>query len=345
MTPTFVHCHLHSEFSLSDSTIRIKQLVNRCAASGMPAVAITDNCNLFALVKFFSAAEKAGIKPIAGADVFLEDGQSGYHRLTLLCQNQDGYLSLSRLISRAYLEDHSQEIPVIKADWLFADNKGLLVLQGRQSPLAHLMQSDSTDAIHRVAQWLSIFPNRLYIEITRLGFPEELAFNNRAIAFANQHQLPLLASNDVRFLDAEDFEAHEARVCIASGRVLDDPKRPKLYSPQQYLKSPEEMTALFSDLPEAIKNSVELAKRCNLELSLGTYFLPDFPIPEGHSLDSWISKQATDGLQARLEKHAHAPNLTIQNYQSRLELELGVIVSMGFTGYFLIVADFINWAK
>lgn len=345
MTPTFVHCHLHSEFSLSDSTIRIKQLVKRCAEAGMPAVAITDNCNLFALVKFFTAAEKAGVKPIAGADVFLEDGQSGYYRITLLCQNQDGYLSLSRLISRAYLEGHYHETPVIKADWLFADNNGLIVLHGRQSPLAHLMQTDSTDAIKLTAQWLSLFPNRLYIEMTRLGFPEELSFNSRAIAFANQHQLPLLASNDVRFLNHEDFEAHEARVCISSGRVLDDPKRPKLYSQQQYLKTPEEMSALFEDLPEAIQNTVELAKRCNLELSLGTYYLPDFPIPEGYSLDSWITKQATDGLNARIKKHSISPNLQIADYYDRLALELGVIVSMGFTGYFLIVADFINWGK
>ncbi len=346
MTPTFVHCHLHSEYSLTDSTIRIAQLVNRCVALGMPAVAVTDNCNLFALVKFFSAAEKAGIKPIAGADLFLDNGKSGYFRITVLCQNQQGYLSLSNLISRAYLEYHFHETPVIKPEWLFECHEGLIILQGRQSPLAHLMQqTTSAEAISQTAQWLSLFPHRLYIEITRFGVPDETDYNNRAIAFANQHQLPLLASNDVRFLEEDDFEAHEARVCISSGRVLDDPKRPKLYHQQQYLKSPEQMLALFEDIPEAIKNSVELAKRCNLKLSLGTYYLPDFPIPDGYDLGSWITKQATDGLNARLEKNERAANLSFDDYQNRLTLELNVIVSMGFTGYFLIVADFINWAK
>lgn len=346
MPPTFVHCHLHSEFSLSDSTIRIPELVQRCAELGMPAVALTDNCNLFALVKFFKAAESAGIKPIAGADLFLDNGQSGTHRITALCQNHQGFLSLSRLISRAYLEGHQNEIPVIKAEWLFADNEGLIILQGRHSPLAHLIQqADNSDAIGQIAEWLSLFPRRLYFEISRLGLPDEAPFNTRAIAFANQHQIPLLASNDVRFLVADDFEAHEARVCISSGRVLDDPKRPKAYHPEQYLKSPEQMAVLFQDIPEALSNTVELAKRCNMELSLGTYYLPDFPIPDGYTLESYITRQATDGLIARLEKNAHSPNLMLEDYYSRLKLELDVISSMGFTGYFLIVAEFINWSK
>ncbi|HWR95531.1 MAG TPA: DNA polymerase III subunit alpha [Arenimonas sp.] len=346
MTPSFVHCHLHSEFSLTDSTIRIGQLVKRCAELGMPAVAVTDNCNFFALVKFFKAAENAGIKPIAGADLFIDGGPSGLFRITALCQNHAGYLSLSRLISRAYLEGHHQETPVIRPEWLFADNDGLIILQGRNSPLAHLMQqAGKPDAISQTAEWLSLFPRRLYLEITRLDLPDESAFNTRAIAFAKQHQVPLLASNDVRFLDAGDFEAHEARVCISAGRVLDDPKRPKAYHPQQYLKSPEQMAELFQDIPEALRNTVELAKRCNLELSLGTYYLPDFPIPQGHTLESWITKQACDGLDARLEKNGMAQAFTGQDYRQRLQIELDVILSMGFAGYFLIVAEFINWAK
>ena len=346
MPPTFVHCHLHSEFSLSDSTIRIAQLVQRCVELGMPAVALTDNCNLFALVKFFKAAESAGIKPIAGADLFLDNGQSGTYRITVLCQNHKGFLSLSRLISRAYLEGHQHDTPLIKAKWLFADNEGLIVVQGRHSPLAQLIQqADKPDAIAQIAEWLSLFPRRLYIEISRTGLADEAPFNARAVAFANQHQIPLLASNDVRFLEADDFEAHEARVCISSGRVLDDSKRPKAYHPEQYLKSPEQMAELFQDIPEALSNTVELAKRCNMELSLGTYYLPDFPIPEGFTLESFITQQSTDGLHARLEKNAHSPNLTPEDYYSRLKLELDVIISMGFTGYFLIVAEFINWSK
>ena len=346
MTPTFVHCHLHSEFSLTDSTIRLPELVARCAALGMPAVAVTDNCNLFALVKFFKAAEGAGIKPIAGADLFMDNGQGGFFRVTVLCQNQAGYLGLSRLISRAHLEGHTRELPVIEPEWLFAESEGLIVLHGRHSPLAHLMQQgDKPEAVSRTAQWLSLFPRRLYIEITRLGLPEEAGFNPRAIAFANRHRLPLLASNDVRFLDAAGFEAHEARTCIAAGRVLDDPKRPKAYNAEQYLKSPEEMAALFADLPEALANSVELAKRCNLELSLGTYYLPDFPVPDGHDLDSWIRHEAHEGLARRLAKFPLAPGHDQDSYRARLDTELDVIVKMGFPGYFLIVADFINWGK
>jgi DNA polymerase-3 subunit alpha len=346
MTPTFVHCHLHSEFSLTDSTIRLPELVARCAALGMPAVAVTDNCNLFALVKFFKAAEMAGIKPLAGADLFLDNGQGGYFRITALCQNRKGYLSLSKLISRAYLEGHSRETPIIAEEWLFAENEGLILLHGRHSTLAHLLQQEhKAENAARIAEWLSLFPRRLYLEISRLGLPEEASYNTRAIAFGYRHQVPLLASNDVRFLDVNDYEAHEARVCISTGRVLDDPKRPKLYSPEQYLKSPEEMAALFADIPEAVANSVELAKRCNLELSLDTYFLPDFPVPEGHTLDSWISKEAHDGLARRLQTFPLAPGHDHTAYQARLDLELGVISRMGFPGYFLIVADFINWGK
>jgi len=346
MTPTFIHCHLHSEFSLTDSTIRLKQLVARCVALGMPAVAVTDNCNLFALVKFFKIAEAAGIKPIAGADLYLDNPNGGHYRITALCQNTAGYLNLSRLISRAYLEEHTQETPVVKTEWLFEHGEGLILLQGLHSPLAHAIQQAGTpDADMHIADWLSHFPKRLYVEITRTGNPEETAFNTRAVAFAHAHRVPLLASNDVRFLETGDFEAHEARVCIASGRVLDDPKRPKNYSAEQYLKSPEEMSELFADIPEALQNSVELAKRCTLELALGTYYLPDFPVPEGHTLESWVTQEAEQGLAQRLSKQAPAPHLTLADYHSRLQLELDVIRSMGFTGYFLIVADFINWGK
>ena len=346
MNPSFVHCHLHSEFSLTDSTIRLPELVARCAEMGMPAVAVTENCNLFALVKFFKAAENAGIKPIAGAELFFDNGQGGYHRVTALCQNRIGYLNLSKLISRAYLEEHTRETAVIHPEWLFADSEGLILLHGRHSPLLQLITHQAnTDSERRIDQWLSMFPRRTYIEITRLGLTEETAFNARAIAFAERYRLPLLAGNDVRFLDADDYEAHEARVCIASGRILDDPKRPRETSREQYLKSPEQMAELFHDLPQALSNSVELAKRCTLELSLGTYYLPDFPIPDGYTLDSWIRRQAEHGLTQRIHRHGVAQNRQVQDYTERLRTELDVISGMGFTGYFLIVADFINWGK
>ncbi|MFN3902237.1 DNA polymerase III subunit alpha [Rehaibacterium terrae] len=346
MTPRFIHLHLHSEYSLTDSTIRIGELVKRCAALGMPAVALTDQSNLFALVKFFKAAEAAGIKPIAGADLWLTDEGQPPARLTLYCQNRDGYLALSRLLSRAYLEGHHGDYVAIRPEWLFADCTGLIALAGRDSPIGrHLVAGRDEQAARTVADFKRHFPDRLYLELTRTGRNGEEPFNAAAIELAARHDLPLLASNDVRFLSPDDFEAHEARVCIATGRVLDDPKRPREYSAEQYLKSPEQMAELFADLPEALENTVELAKRCNLELKLGTYYLPDFPVPEGHTLDSWIRTQAHQGLAARLEKHPLAPGHSREDYARRLDTELDVIVKMGFPGYFLIVADFINWAK
>jgi DNA polymerase-3 subunit alpha len=346
MIPTFVHLRLHSEFSLTDSTVRIPDLVSRCAELGLPAVAITDTSNLFALVKFYKAAEPAGIKPIAGADLWLAMPGGPPARLTLLCQSRSGYLALSRLISRAFLEGHAGDYVAIDAEWLYADCEGLVVLAGRDSPLGHCLAAGRDDQAERLLnQWQAAFPDRLYLELTRTGRDGEEAFNQAATAVAARRSLPLLASNDVRFLAPEDFDAHEARVCIATGRVLEDPKRPREYSPEQYLKSPEQMAELFADLPQALQNTVELAKRCNLELSLGKYFLPDFPVPEGHTLDSWIRAESHRGLDDRLARFERAPGHEAADYRARLDTELGVITSMGFPGYFLIVADFINWSK
>jgi DNA polymerase-3 subunit alpha len=346
MIPTFVHLRLHSEFSLTDSTVRIPDLVSRCAELGLPAVAITDTSNLFALVKFYKAAEPAGIKPIAGADLWLAMPGGPPARLTLLCQSRSGYLALSRLISRAFLEGHAGDYVAIEAEWLYADCEGLVVLAGRDSPLGHCLAAGRDDQAERLLnQWQAAFPDRLYLELTRTGRDGEEAFNQAATAVAARRSLPLLASNDVRFLAPEDFDAHEARVCIATGRVLEDPKRPREYSPEQYLKSPEQMAELFADLPQALQNTVELAKRCNLELSLGKYFLPDFPVPEGHTLDSWIRAESHRGLDDRLARFERAPGHEAADYRARLDTELGVITSMGFPGYFLIVADFINWSK
>src|SRR5687768_2820491 len=346
MSPRFVHLHLHSEYSLTDSTIRIPDLVGRCAALGMPAVAVTDTSNLFALVKFHKAAEGAGVKPIAGADLYLAGDGGAPSRLTLLCQNRDGYLALSRLISRAFLEGHAGDYVAIEPEWLYRDNAGLIAIAGRESALGALLAGGRAGQVECVrAEWRAAFPDRLYLELTRTGRDGEEDFNAAAVTLATRHDLPLIASNDVRFLSRDDFDAHEARVCIATGRVLDDPKRPRDYSREQYLKSPAEMAVLFSDVPEALENTVELAMRCSLELALGTYYLPQFPVPDGHTLDSWIRKEAHDGLDGRLARMATAEGFTAADYRARLDTELDVIGAMGFPGYFLIVADFINWAK
>ncbi len=346
MTPRFVHLHLHSEFSLTDSTIRIKPMAKRCAELRLPAVGITDQSNLFALVKFYKAAEAAGVKPIAGADIWLaEDGQPP-SRLTLLCRNRDGYLGLSRLLSRAYQEGHRGDLVCVRPAWLYDERAGLVLIAGRQSLIGQHLAAGRNDTAARVLHdWRELFPDALYLELTRTGRDGEETFNAAVVALADRMDLPLLASNDVRFLLPDDFEAHEARVCIANGRVLDDPKRPREYSPEQYLKSPEQMAELFADLPEALENTVELAQRCNLELQLGTYYLPDFPVPDGHTVESWLRAQSEHGLVERLKKNPLAAGHSTESYQQRLAIELDVIITMGFPGYFLIVADFINWAK
>jgi DNA polymerase-3 subunit alpha len=348
MSVRFAHLHLHSEYSLVDSTIRIKALVAASVQAGAPAVALTDECNMFALVKFYKACSAAGIKPIGGCDLWISapDDPRPW-RMTVLCQNRDGYLNLSRLVSRAWREGQHGGRALVDAAWLTPDaTAGLIALLGRESEIGRIAVNQGTDAAAaRLHVLTNLFPDRLYLELTRCGREGEEAWNNAALLLATGHDLPVIASNDVRFLKQDDFEAHEARVCIHQGRVLADPKRPRDYSDQQYLKTPEEMAALFADIPEALENTVELAKRCNLELSFGTYYLPDFPVPEGHDLASYIREIAREGLKERL---AHAPlaeGHTLADYEARLERELDVIIKMGFPGYFLIVADFINWGK
>ena len=359
MTPRFVHLHVHSEFSLRDSTAMLPKkpeygdpskaprpnLVSRTVELGQAALALTDLNNLFGLVKFYRAAEKSGIKPIAGADVLIADGNDAT-RVTLLCQNRAGYLGLSRLISRAYLEGHHGDHVAVRPEWLHAEANGLILLAGRESAIGKLaIEGNIAAAEYALRELQKYFRERLYLELTRTGRKHEEEFNSAAIELANRCDLPLVASNDVRFLDRSDFEAHEARVCIASGMVLNDPRRPHDYSAEQYLKSEDEMAALFADLPEALENSVELAKRCNIELEFGTNYLPAFPVPSEFTLDTWMRRQSHDGLVTRLAKLPPAEGFTLADYIHRLDTELGVIISMDFAGYFLIVADFINWAK
>ena len=342
----FAHLHLHSEYSLADSTSRIKALVARCAAQGQPAVAVTDRNNLFALVKFYKAAEAAGIKPIAGADVSVAAEGEAPWSLTLLCRDHSGYLALSQLLTRAWMHGQRHEGVVLHPDWLRDNNQGLFALAGRHSLAGRLAAAGRHDhAGQWLADWQRHTGERLHLELTRTGREGEDAFNAFALSAAATRGIPVVASNDVRFLDPGDFDAHEARVCIASGRVLDDPKRPRDYSIEQSLKSSDAMAALFADVPDAIDNALALATRCNLELALGKYHLPAFPVPSEHTLESLIRSEARDGLARRLQKAPLAPGHTPESYRQRLESELDVIIQMGFPGYFLIVADFINWAK
>ncbi|MCG8275999.1 DNA polymerase III subunit alpha [Stenotrophomonas sp. NLF4-10] len=360
-TPRFVHLHVHTEFSMVDSTIRVpakpdqadpkkaKQpnILSRSVEMGAPALAITDLNNLFALVKFYKAAEGVGIKPIAGADVLVaEDGHAPW-RMTLLCRDREGYLSLSRLLTRAWMEGHRNEGGVaVHPQWLKDGCHNLFALAGRDSLAGRLAAEGRHDlAEQQLADWQRVFGDGLHLELTRTKRDGEEAFNQFALMAAGQRGLPVIASNDVRFLDAADYDAHEARVCISTGRVLDDPKRPREYSREQYLKTPEEMCALFADIPDAIDNTLALAQRCNVEMRLGTYFLPNYPVPDEETLDTWIQKQSREGLEERLQKNPLAPGMTREDYFERLEFELDTIIKMGFPGYFLIVADFIQWGK
>jgi len=353
MSQTFVHLHVHTEYSLVDGLIRIKPLASAVAQAGMPAVAVTDQNNMFAMVKFYRAAIAAGIKPIMGVDLWVQDQDSAQppHRLVLLCQDTGGYHNLTELISRSYLEGQHQGRPVIQKEWLIGNTEGLIALcGGREGVLGSLLLGEKMDeAREQCAFWKAQFPNRFYLELQRTGREQEAAHIHHAVELAIAEQLPVVATNDTHFLSRDDYEAHEARVCINEGRALDDSRRIRRHSEEQYLRTPEEMIELFQDIPEAIENTIEIAKRCNLELTLGENVLPDYPVPEGVSIEDFLAQESRKGLEERLK--TILPDGTDNDgskrkeYIDRLELELGVINSMGFPGYFLIVADFIRWAK
>jgi DNA polymerase-3 subunit alpha len=354
--PPFVHLRLHTEYSLVDGLVKIKDLVGRAAALGMPAVAITDQSNVFGLVKFYAACMDAGVKPICGCDVWIE-GDGGGHdgdeptRLTLLVVNGPGYRNLTELVSRSYVEGQRQHKAVIRREWLDGATDGLIALSGgRDGEIVRAVNGGHEgEADARLQEWMARFPDRFYLELVRTNRAGEDAWIEAAVDLAGRHGCPVVATNDVRFLAADDFEAHETRVCIHDGRVLGDPRRPRRYSEEQYLRSPEEMAELFADLPEAIENTVEIARRCSLELQLGTYFLPEFPIPEGETIASYFEKESFRGLEARLERilDPEDPEREAKRaeYEARLRFELKIILDMDFPGYFLIVAEFIGWAK
>jgi DNA polymerase-3 subunit alpha len=341
----FIHLKVHSEYSLCDGIVRIKALIKRCKSDSIPAVAITDHVNLFALVKFYTASTEAGIKPIVGADLILQENGERFV-LTALCQNQEGYHNLTRLLSRAYVDGQINGNPLISRKWLEEFNAGLLILSGAQfGDVGQAILNAKTDLIEsRLAFWKRYFPSRYYLELQRVGRPNENDYIRGAVELAAHHHLPIVATNDVRFLEQDDFEAHEARVCIHDGYVLADTKRPHHYTRQQYFKSTEEMRKLFSDIPEALQNTVEIAKRCSMPLTLGESFLPKFPAPNNSTEPEYLSAISEGNLEKYLSQR---PDLSSKKteYEARLKRELDVITRMGFSGYFLIVADFINWAK
>ncbi|MDD2893592.1 MAG: DNA polymerase III subunit alpha, partial [Halothiobacillaceae bacterium] len=349
----FVHLRLHTEYSLVDGLVRIKPLMKRAVELGIPALALTDQCNLFAFVKFYKAAQSAGIKPILGVDVVLQ-GHTGKEptRLVLLAQNNAGFRNLTRLVSRGYMEGLSAGVATLAREWLTPEScAGMIALSGgRSGEIGQALLSQQPErAVPLLEHWMQVFPERFYLEVSRTGRAGEEEVLHRSVELATQLNAPLVATNDVRFLQAQDFEAHEVRVCIHDGYTLDDPKRPRGYSEQQYLRSPEEMIELFKDLPEAIENTVEIAKRCSVSLTLGKPVLPKFPIPAGMTEAEFITQESERGLEERLQSIIKADDPEAEQkralYFERLQFELNTILQMGFPGYFLIVADFIQWAK
>ena len=353
----FVHLRLHTEYSLIDSTIRIKPLMKAVEKSGMPAIAITDLNNFFGLVKFYKAATGAGIKPLFGADILLVDetGSDTLFHLILLCQNNTGYRNVTKLISRAWQQGQVLGVPRVQRSWLAEFSDGVIVLSGgREGDVGQALLAGNTElAEKRLREWQQHFPERYYLELQRTGREGEEEYIHAAVELALVYDLPVVATNDVRFVAESDFHSHEARVCINSGNVLADPKRPKLYSPQQYLRTAVEMQVLFADIPSAISNTVEIAKRCNVSLTLGKNYLPQFPIPDGMTEAEYFCHVSQKGLEERLDFlfgeqfPRGTPEFTEKRkvYDERLRVELDVINKMGFPGYFLIVADFIQWAK
>lgn len=348
----FVHLRLHTEYSLLDGIVRMPELMAAVAAAAMPAVALTDQSNLFAMVKFYKEAQSAGVKPLIGVDAWIREPGERVppSRIVLLCQDLIGYRHLTQLVTRSYLEGQHRGAPMFERAWLTSDTlRGLIALSGGpEGDMGRAIARGHVDEAARCLDaWRDLLGDRFYIEVQRTGRAGEQAYTEAALDLADSRGVAALATNDVRFLARADFEAHEARVCIHDGALLADPSRPRRYSEEQYLKSPAEMAETFADAPELLANTVEVAKRCSLEIKLGASMLPAYPVPAGSTTEEFLRDESARGLHERLANPwgANAASRVAGDYERRLELELGVICSMGFAGYFLIVADFIRWAR
>lgn len=349
--PKFIHLRIHSDFSMVDGLSKVPPLVKKVAAMGMPAMALTDFTNLCGLVKFYGTAHGCGIKPIVGADFSVRSDEFGDEltRITVLAKDNVGYKNLTLLISDAYLRGHVQHQPVIDKEWLLKYAEGLIILSGgKNGEIGRALLKGNQALVEKCVEFYQThFADNFYLELVRTGRADEESYLHFALELAEQAELPVVATNDVVFIDPDQFDAHEIRVAIHDGFTLEDPRRPKNYSSQQYLRSEEEMCELFADIPEALENSVEIAKRCNVTVRLGEYFLPAFPT-EGMAETEYLVKKSREGLEDRLEFLFPDPAVRAERrpaYDERLEIELQVINQMGFPGYFLIVMEFIQWSK
>ena len=351
MTVPFVHLRVHSDFSMMDGLNKVKPILAKAAALGMPAIALTDQMNMCGLVKFYAEAHQQGVKPVIGVDVWLVHASFPEQplRATLLAMNNLGYKNITLLISKAYLRGHVQDRPAIDHDWLSEHAEGVILLSGgREGPLGQALVKNNEKVVAQLVDFYQRwFPQTFYVELIRTGRTGEEDYIHQALHIAQQFDLPVVATNDVCFIARDAFDAHEIRVCIHDGYTLDDSRRPKRYSEQQYLRTAEEMLTLFGDIPEAIENTVEIAKRCNVTVRLDEYFLPNFPTG-GMSTEAYLVACAEKGLEERLSFLFPDPEVRLsrrQEYDERLRIELDVINQMGFPGYFLVVMEFIQWSK
>lgn len=349
--PKFIHLRIHSDFSMVDGINKVPPLVKKVAELGMPAMALTDFTNLCGLVKYYGTAHSSGVKPIIGADFKMQSDEFGEEltQLTLLAANNEGYKNLTLLISKAYLRGHVQHQPVLDKAWLAELSEGLIVLSGaKNGEIGKALLKGNRKVVDSCVEFYNqYFPDRFYLELVRTGRPDEETYLHFAIELAEEVELPVVATNEVVFISEDLFDAHEIRVAIHDGYTLEDPRRPKNYSPEQYLRTEEEMCELFADIPEALENSVEIAKRCNVTVRLGEYFLPAFPT-EGMEETDFLVMKSREGLEERLEflfPDEEERKQRRPEYDDRLQIELDVINQMGFPGYFLIVMEFIQWSK
>ncbi|RZJ23228.1 MAG: PHP domain-containing protein, partial [Haliea sp.] len=345
----FVHLRLHTEFSVVDGTNRIDETVKAAAADGQPALAITDLNNLFGGIKFYKEARGAGVKPLVGAELLLEGlakDSAVLSRVVVLVQNKQGYLNLCELLTRAWTRNVVKAQGVCKLEWLRELGEGLILLAGAQAgPVGQaLVQGDDQRASQVALQLAAIFPHRFYLELQRAGRPDDEAHVTACVQLAASLHLPVVATHPVQFTKEDDYEAHEARVCISEGEILGNQRRVRRFTREQYFKTAAQMEQLFADVPSAIDNTLEIARRCNLVLELGKPRLPDFPTPNGLPIEEYFRLASHEGLQERmvhLYPDAAARDKEMPRYLERLEFEINVILKMGFPGYFLIVGDFI----
>ncbi len=345
----FIHLHVHSEYSLVDSIIRPPALVERCRKLAMPAVAVTDVSNTFGMLRFYEAAIRTGIKPIVGVDVWIDNTFNDKKplKMTLICQNLVGYQNLCRLLSRAYDEGQHKDYVCLSESWLQGNTLGLIALSGGlNGAVGAAMLTDNDSRLKtQLEYYCQCFPDRFYLEVSRIGVANEENCISYTLDLATQFSLPVLATNQVCFLEQSEYLIHEIRTCIQRGETLDNPQRRRDYTTEQYLKSPKQMQILFADIPEALTNSVEIARRCNLELDIGHTYLPAYPETEGMDVSNYHRMQAEQGLELRLGSTREQLSESTEAYWQRLDIELAVIQKMGFDGYFLIVADIVKWAK